>query len=348
MYETKSLSILLNLVFLLLLFCFISQFPTSNSSNSNNQRWLNHPIYNTIDDDIGCNGLQEYTVKQEKCYYVKSHKECQPRGYIPYLQIFYCKFSQASLAFWLVILFYLLGDTASNYFCSSLEGLSDILKLSPTLAGITLLSLGNGAPDVLSSIISFSSEGTRDIGLNSILGGEFFVSSVVVGIINISVSKHGRKISGSSFVTNVVFLLFCLSFLLGILIMGKINLWGALSLLSLYLIYVFVVFMCPKEENLAENSDESPSALLPLTTNFPKENPNGSSHSNAPLLLFMANESHILTDHKGKTLSYILELPFYLPRRLTIPLVSQEKWSKPFCSCFNNIRSSSIFPLLGI
>lgn len=230
MYETKSLSILLNLVFLLLLFCFISQFPTSNSSNSNNQRWLNHPIYNTIDDDIGCNGLQEYTVKQEKCYYVKSHKECQPRGYIPYLQIFYCKFSQASLAFWLVILFYLLGDTASNYFCSSLEGLSDILKLSPTLAGITLLSLGNGAPDVLSSIISFSSEGTRDIGLNSILGGEFFVSSVVVGIINISVSKHGRKISGSSFVTNVVFLLFCLSFLLGILIMGKINLWGALSL----------------------------------------------------------------------------------------------------------------------
>lgn len=111
--------------------------------------------------------------------------------------------------------------------------------------------------------------------------------------------------------------------------------------LSLYLIYVFVVFMRPKEENLAENSDESPSALLPLTTNFPKENPNGSADSNAPLLLYMANESHILTDHKGKTLSYILELPFYLPRRLTIPLVSQEKWSKPFA-----VVSITLDPLL--
>ncbi|KAL2482832.1 Cation/calcium exchanger 1 [Forsythia ovata] len=55
----------------------------------------------------------------------------------------------------------------------------------------------------------------------------------------------------------------------------------------------------------------------------------------------MANERPISTDQKGKTLLYILELPLYLPRRLTIPLVSQEKWCKPFA-----VLSITLDPLL--
>ncbi|MBA0590813.1 hypothetical protein Gorai_019505 [Gossypium raimondii] len=65
------------------------------------------------------------------------------------------------------MLFYLLGNTTSEYFCYSIESLSSLLKLSPTLVGVTLLSLSNGAPDVFSSAVSFMDSGTQDIALNT-------------------------------------------------------------------------------------------------------------------------------------------------------------------------------------
>lgn len=70
---------------------------------------------------------------------------------------------------WMVVLFYLLGDTASEYFCASLEGLFAALRLPPAVAGVTLLSLGNGAPNVFASVVSFAA--------TSVLGGTLFVST---------------------------------------------------------------------------------------------------------------------------------------------------------------------------
>jgi sodium/potassium/calcium exchanger 6 len=37
------------------------------------------------------------------------------------------------------------------FFVPSLASIADILKLSPAIAGVTLLALGNGAPDVFTS-----------------------------------------------------------------------------------------------------------------------------------------------------------------------------------------------------
>ncbi|EAY76710.1 hypothetical protein OsI_04665 [Oryza sativa Indica Group] len=60
-----------------------------------------------------------------------------PRGYVDYLYLFDCVFGverrvlgYGVMAAWLAVLFYLLGDTAAVYFCSSLKGLSWLLRLS--------------------------------------------------------------------------------------------------------------------------------------------------------------------------------------------------------------------------
>jgi len=53
------------------------------------------------------------------------------------------------LAGWVVLLFVLIYSTSERFFCPSIERLSEFMKLSPAVAGATLLAFGNGAPDVL-------------------------------------------------------------------------------------------------------------------------------------------------------------------------------------------------------
>ena len=56
------------------------------------------------------------------------------------------------LILWLLVLFIGLAVSADNYFCPSVETISKTLGLSQNIAGVTLLALGNGAPDIFSSL----------------------------------------------------------------------------------------------------------------------------------------------------------------------------------------------------
>lgn len=108
----------------------------------------------------------------------------------------------AAMAAWLAVLFYLLADTAAVYFCSSLEGLARLLGLPPAIAGATLLSLGNGAPDALSALASFAAGGgggAAAVGLNGVLGEAMFVSAAVLGVVTLRVAGHGVAVDRASF-----------------------------------------------------------------------------------------------------------------------------------------------------
>ena len=65
----------------------------------------------------------------------------------------------------------------------NLERLSDSLKLSPNVAGVTLLALGNGAPDFFTSYAAYQSSKTAGIGVGSLLGGGVFIVSLVLGAV---------------------------------------------------------------------------------------------------------------------------------------------------------------------
>ena len=58
---------------------------------------------------------------------------------------------------------YNLGSTADMYLSPALETISDKLSCSESLAGVTLLALGNGAPDVFASL---SAGGTDESAVN--------------------------------------------------------------------------------------------------------------------------------------------------------------------------------------
>ncbi|KAL3668657.1 hypothetical protein V7S43_005956 [Phytophthora oleae] len=105
---------------------------------------------------------------------------------IDYVHVHYCSLADLpllsfSLLFlWLAALFYFLGSTADGYFSPTLASLSDRLRVPHDVAGVTFLAFGNGAPDVFSAIAAYSS-GVGETGVNELLGGAMFISTVVVG-----------------------------------------------------------------------------------------------------------------------------------------------------------------------
>lgn len=312
----------------------------------------------TRDTLEGCNEFQKIKGYNAKCVYLKTHHTCQTSGYIDYLYLFYCKcgnlpvLGYTLVILWLLLLFYLLGDTASVYFCSSLESLSKLLNLSPTIAGVTLLSLGNGAPDLFASLVSFMGHGSDSVGANSVLGGAFFVSCIVVGVICVFAAPSRISVNKCDFVRDVCYLLFGLLIFLVIVLVGRINLWGALGFASLYVVYVVLVYKT--QIDLVRNDIED--GVVGCNLSYVDE-------LSVPILHSFGSEESLDTERqspgangdcgvdrqcpvsKSSTLfgwlCYFIELPLSLPRRLTIPVVFEEKWSKPYA-----VISVTLAPIL--
>lgn len=88
--------------------------------------------------------------------------------------------------------FYVLGSTADSYLSPILASISKHLKISQSLAGVTLLAFGNGAPDVFSSLSAASSIDSAAaaalgsgfyLAASGSIGGGLFVSQVVASVI---------------------------------------------------------------------------------------------------------------------------------------------------------------------
>eukprot|EP00250_Pteridium_aquilinum_P029632 c39870_g1_i1 orf=37-2016(+) len=266
---------------------------------------------------------------------------------------------------WLMVLFYLLGSTASDYFSCTLEKLSDTLKLSPAVAGVTLLAVGNGAPDVFSSVAAFiSSDKAGSIGLSCVLGGALFITTVVSGTVALVTDRGPNKASSQKinmvcFVRDAVFLLGSSAFLVVILLDGKVHLWEAASFLAVYLIYAISVWATEALENRTKEMPPLEDPLLPKVTT------EGLPMQWTDSLLHMQNHHYHLHSHEFEAeLEYLfekeknhpvvvkserlmlsiykygIEWPLALPRRLTIPVIEEERWSRPFA-----IASCTLAPL---
>ena len=302
----------------------------------------------------GCKGFHSLSDYKAKCLYLKSNDPCVTQGYVDYLYLFYCKFGgfpllgHTLLFLWLLVLFYLLANTASEYFCPSLESLSNLLRLSPTVAGVTLLSLGNGASDVFATLVSFNGRGTRGIAFNTVLGGASFVSCVVVGIVSISVRHRGIQVKKSALIRDVCFLLFVLVCLFAILIAGEINVLGAIGFCLMYVVYVIIVCIsstrwkgvCEDAETDGQSSHGNDLGV-PLLNGMEK-GLIGSAENGAQECGLNIEEKCCFKKSSICRMSlYVLELPLYLPRRLTIPVVCEERWSKPYA-----VSSAMLAPVL--
>ena len=167
---------------------------------------------------------------------------------------------------WIVTLFYCMYSIADRHFTWSLEHLSNALRLSPDLAGLTLLTFGNGAPDFFTAIFGASTEPAMILG--SSVGAGLFTVTIVFGLVLLLARGPGRsrsfvlpdgnlredpnqtetglfkcsevihRIEPISFLRSAGMYLICVGLLFLFAFIKKIPLWLPLVLLAAFVIYL--------------------------------------------------------------------------------------------------------------
>mmetsp|Transcript_18052 Transcript_18052/g.30788 ORF Transcript_18052/g.30788 Transcript_18052/m.30788 type:complete len:100 (-) Transcript_18052:1774-2073(-) len=86
--------------------------------------------------------------------------------------------------FLIAVVMWNLGSTADSYLSPALEAISDKLSCSESLAGVTLLALGNGAPDVFAAISAGGDSENGDVMLqvSALCGSALFITTVVLAL----------------------------------------------------------------------------------------------------------------------------------------------------------------------
>jgi sodium/potassium/calcium exchanger 6 len=142
-----------------------------------------------------------------------------------------------ALLTWLFFLFATLGITASDFFTPNLATIAGLLGLDDNMTGVTFLAFGNGAPD-LSSTYSAMRAGSGSLAIGELLGAASFIVSCVVGSMCIIRPFHVYPLP---FLRDVGFFAAAVSLLLVILQDSRIQLWEAVSMIALYVLYALVV-----------------------------------------------------------------------------------------------------------
>ena len=140
------------------------------------------------DDDDKCNYESIKAAGDLVCEFVK--KNCDG-NYINFYEVHFCTFNQylwITIPVFIIIVFIcfrLLSSTANIYLSSSLTFISERLQISQNLAGITFLAFGNGAPDVISSIVASDPKENENINfaIGALAGGGIFITSLVFSLV---------------------------------------------------------------------------------------------------------------------------------------------------------------------
>ena len=203
----------------------------------------NEKLYENKSGD--CDDVSSLPSSIDKCGYVRDN--CSSEGFIPFLEVYYCHIVHwgwvasaigilLSISL-LIVLFRVIGRVADEFFSLILSQISQDMGLPPRLGGVTLLALGNGAPDLSSSVAAVRS-GNYPLALGALTGSIMFVGCVVAGRI---ITINGGVRSRGAQIRDVLAQLIAVVVVAGLIASGKMTYASVAVLLILYSIYVLIV-----------------------------------------------------------------------------------------------------------
>ncbi|CBY33614.1 unnamed protein product [Oikopleura dioica] len=135
--------------------------------------------------------------------------------------------------------------SADAFFVPTLTKMATQLRLSDSVAGVTLVAFGGGAADIFASIVAFTNPDPEvaKLAIGSLLGAGMFVIMIVAGACMIAVDFTP---AARPLLRDMIFYLWALYWLLQCLWNQKITLFDSIGFLVFYVFYVFMVFLGSK------------------------------------------------------------------------------------------------------
>ncbi|CAK9148668.1 unnamed protein product, partial [Ilex paraguariensis] len=196
----------------------------------------------TTSTPSSCSSIHQNPPSQ-RCNFSLQH--CSSNGLFNYYSLHFCVLQENPflsvpiLVLSLLLQFYILVKAAQDQFSVVVTKLSTYLNLSPSMGAVTLLALGNGAPDVFASVAAVRG-GQPRTGFGAILSAGTFVSAFVVGFVAIYAAPF--SVETGAFVRDVLFYLIATFFLFYVYLSAEIFLWQAIGFVGFYLFFVGFVF----------------------------------------------------------------------------------------------------------
>lgn len=195
------------------------------------------------DDEVPCEFIDH---KEDPCLFVRQH--CETENLVNFLKLRYCVLangrSPAATAGFvgimllvLLVTLSLLATTADHFFVPALTVMSRLLNLSPSVAGMTFLAFGNGAPDIFSALAALAADDVPLL-LGAIIGAGVCIMGLVAGT---TIAVSTGKLNKSGFWRDILAYAVSLGTVFWTFHNGRVNAYEAGSLLVLYVAYVAAV-----------------------------------------------------------------------------------------------------------
>ncbi|GAB2277504.1 Cation/calcium exchanger 5 [Dionaea muscipula] len=312
-----------------LFFLITPSFPPKPDSQSS--QLIPHRSLFDTSSNRSCSSIIEIPPRN-RCSFSLLHCKPDSNGLINYFSIHFCIFQENPflsvpiLSLSILLQFYILVKTAQDRFSVVVTKLCAHLSLSPSMGAVTLLALGNGAPDVFASLAAVRG-GQPRTGFGAILSAGAFVSALVVGFVGIYTAPFG--VDPGPFVRDVMFYLIAALFLFYVYLSGEIYVWQAIGFVGYYFLFVGFVFWMDIGSNKAAAAGRGGRVAVGDVELQQKMMSRDSDHSNGLVVAPLdGRKTRSRCCGAIEKVSMAWEVPVSILLKLTIPQSSPSEWSR--------------------
>lgn len=133
----------------------------------------------------------------------------------------------------------MLSQTAEEYLSPTVTFISKKIKMSQTLAGVTLLAIGNGANDIITAIVAGKGNNVN-FTVGSIFGAGLFVTTISLARVLRKSPIKTVKPNKMMLLRDLLFFLFAIITVIIFGIIGYVNIYMAVAYIGIYILYIFV------------------------------------------------------------------------------------------------------------